>query len=348
MLDPLWLSGRGTAADAALQCFVVTSTPSNRADLLLVCSTGGHLLQLVALRDSWQRFARAWVTFDKSDARSLLEAERVYYAHGPTNRNLKNMLRNLLVAWRVVAEVRPKVVVTTGAGVAVPFAWVARLRGAKVVYVESMARIEGPSLTYRLIAPIASRRYVQWPELARGAPPCPLCRQRLLGGRMIFVSVGTNEARFDRLLRAVAGLELDEELVVQHGHSARIEQPGARARRLPLVRADGGDDSPSPRRRHARRRRLGDGLARKRQVPGRRPAPEVARGGRRRPPASARPAVRRGRARDARRGGGRASLPPWRGEQQAAAIVPTASSLAADLTSFLEHAIPRPLAPAPA
>jgi beta-1,4-N-acetylglucosaminyltransferase len=149
---------------------VVSPTPSNRADLLLVCSTGGHLLQLVALRDSWQRFTRAWVTFDKSDARSLLASERVHYAHGPTNRNLKNMLRNLLVAWRVVAEVRPKVVLTTGAGVAVPFAWVARLRGAKVVYVESMARIEGPSLTYRLIAPIAARRYVQWPELADALP----------------------------------------------------------------------------------------------------------------------------------------------------------------------------------
>jgi UDP-N-acetylglucosamine:LPS N-acetylglucosamine transferase len=144
--------------------------PSKRADVLLVCSTGGHLLQLVALRDSWQRFAHAWVTFDKSDARSLLAGERVYYAHGPTNRSVKNMLRNVLVAWRVVGEVRPKVVLTTGAGVAVPFAWVARLRGARVVYVESLARIEGPSLTYRLIAPIASRRYVQWPELAESLP----------------------------------------------------------------------------------------------------------------------------------------------------------------------------------
>ena len=44
---------------------------------------------------------------------------------------------------------------------------------------------------------------------------------------MIFVTVGTNEARFDRLLQAVAKLELDEELVVQHGHSSRIEIPGA-------------------------------------------------------------------------------------------------------------------------
>jgi UDP-N-acetylglucosamine transferase subunit ALG13 len=36
---------------------------------------------------------------------------------------------------------------------------------------------------------------------------------------MIFVSVGTNEARFDRLLRAVESLGADEEVVVQHGPS---------------------------------------------------------------------------------------------------------------------------------
>jgi beta-1,4-N-acetylglucosaminyltransferase len=144
--------------------------PSARAELLLVCSTGGHLLQLVALRECWEPFERAWVTFDKSDARSLLHDERVYFAHGPTNRNVKNLLRNLRAAWRVVREVRPKVLLTTGAGVAVPFAWIARLHGATVVYVESLARIQGPSLSYRLIAPVARRRYVQWPELAQVLP----------------------------------------------------------------------------------------------------------------------------------------------------------------------------------
>jgi UDP-N-acetylglucosamine transferase subunit ALG13 len=37
---------------------------------------------------------------------------------------------------------------------------------------------------------------------------------------MIFVSVGTHEAPFDRMLEAVFALDLDEELVVQHGPSA--------------------------------------------------------------------------------------------------------------------------------
>jgi beta-1,4-N-acetylglucosaminyltransferase len=146
----------------------MTSPPDdNRAvDVLLVCSTGGHLLQLHALNAAWAGRDRAWVTFDKSDARSLLAGERVLYAFGPTNRNVGNLLRNLKLAVGVLRRLRPRVIVTTGAGVAVPFCWIGRLLGARVVYVESLSRIEGPSLSCRLIAPVAARVYAQWPELA--------------------------------------------------------------------------------------------------------------------------------------------------------------------------------------
>ncbi len=150
-------------------------------DVLLVCSTGGHLLQLLALREAYEQERRIWVTFDKSDARSLLRGEDVLYAFGPTNRTFgltaaRNTLRNLALAWRVMGSARPAVVLTTGAGVAVPFAWVGRLRGARVVYVESFTRIEGPSLSCRLIRPVASRVYGQWPEFVRAVP-----RARYLG-----------------------------------------------------------------------------------------------------------------------------------------------------------------------
>ena len=149
-----------------------SSAPPGRLDLLLVCSTGGHLFQLVSLRPAWEGFSRVWVTFDKSDARSLLRGERVTFAHGPTNRSIKNLLRNLVVAWRVVRRLRPRAVLTTGAGVAVPFAWGARLHGARGVYVESFTRIHSVSMSCRMIRPVASLVYVQWPEaagLVRGA-----------------------------------------------------------------------------------------------------------------------------------------------------------------------------------
>ena len=44
---------------------------------------------------------------------------------------------------------------------------------------------------------------------------------------MILVTVGTNEARFDRLLEALDGLGEREELLVQHGPSP-VRPPGAR------------------------------------------------------------------------------------------------------------------------
>jgi beta-1,4-N-acetylglucosaminyltransferase len=105
------------------------------------------------------------VTLDADDTRSLLGSERVYFARGPTERNAVNFLRNLVIAWRVVGELRPAVVVSTGAAIAVPFAWVGRLRGTRVVYVESLTRIDSPSLTGRLVMPVADRIYVQWPQL---------------------------------------------------------------------------------------------------------------------------------------------------------------------------------------
>jgi UDP-N-acetylglucosamine:LPS N-acetylglucosamine transferase len=138
---------------------------------MLVCSSGGHLLQMLELRPAWDDFERVWVAFDKSDTRSLLAGERVIHAHGPTNRDLPNFVRNLGLAYRVIRRERPGAILTTGAGLAVPFAWVGRLFRVPTVYVESFTRIEELSLSARLISPIASRVYVQWRELAPSTSP---------------------------------------------------------------------------------------------------------------------------------------------------------------------------------
>ena len=136
-------------------------------DILLVCSSGGHLLQLMALREAWDEHTRAWVTDDTPDTRSVLGGEEVTFAHGPTSRNLKTMVKNALLAWRVIRTRRPAVILTSGAAIAVPFAWVGRVCGVSVVYVESVTRIARPSLSARMVAPVVSRLYVQWPDLVK-------------------------------------------------------------------------------------------------------------------------------------------------------------------------------------
>ncbi len=117
------------------------------------------------LKDELSSDERVWVTFPTTDATSLLQGERVWFAHHPTNRNIPNLLRNLVLAVRLLAQLRPRAIVTTGAGVAVPFCYIGRLFGARVIFIESFSRITRPSLTARLVHPIAHDFFVQWPEL---------------------------------------------------------------------------------------------------------------------------------------------------------------------------------------
>jgi beta-1,4-N-acetylglucosaminyltransferase len=138
----------------------------DEAPVLLVASSGGHLLELLELANQYESHRRWWVTFDKPDARVLLIGESVTFAYGPTNRHLGNLLRNLVLAFRVMVRVRPDAVITTGAGVGVPFLYVARVFGKRAIYVESLARVDQLSLSGRLAYPVATDFFVQWPELS--------------------------------------------------------------------------------------------------------------------------------------------------------------------------------------
>ncbi len=138
--------------------------PRARRRLLFVCSSGGHLAQLHRLEPWWREHDRAWVTFDKPDAVGLLAGEQVWWAHHPTTRNVPNLVRNLRLAHRVLARHRPDVVISNGAGVAVPFFLEARRRRIPTAYLEVYDRIDSPTLTGRLCRPFTDLFCVQWPE----------------------------------------------------------------------------------------------------------------------------------------------------------------------------------------
>lgn len=134
--------------------------------LLLVGSSGGHLAQLLALKPWWESRERTWVTFATEDAKSRLRDERVVWAHFPTTRNLPNLVRNFFLAIAVLRRNRPDVVVSTGAGVAVPFFLLARVLRIRTVYLEVYDRLDTRTLTGRLCRPLSSLFCVQWEEQA--------------------------------------------------------------------------------------------------------------------------------------------------------------------------------------
>lgn len=136
----------------------------------LVGSSGGHLTHLYMLKPFWQEKERFWVTFDKQDAASLLSGEQVYHCYFPTNRNLKNLIRNTILAWKVLGKEKPDLIVSSGAAVAVPFFYLGKLFGAKTVYIEVFDRIDKPTLTGKLVYPVADRFIVQWEEMKQVYP----------------------------------------------------------------------------------------------------------------------------------------------------------------------------------
>lgn len=113
---------------------------------------------------------RFWVTFDKEDARSLLEDEKMYPCYFPTNRNIKNLIRNTFVALKVLRKEKPDVIISSGAAVAVPFFYLGKLFGAKLVYIEVFDRIDKPTLTGKLVYPIVDKFIVQWDEQKKVYP----------------------------------------------------------------------------------------------------------------------------------------------------------------------------------
>lgn len=139
--------------------------------MLLVGSSGGHLAQLLALEPWYRDQSRCWVTFDTADARQRLAGEDdVVWAYHPTTRNVRNLVRNAMLAVRVLRHRSVAAVITTGAGVALPFVAFARLRGIPTVYIEVYDRIDTPTLTARLCRPFLSAMVVQWEEQRRMYP----------------------------------------------------------------------------------------------------------------------------------------------------------------------------------
>lgn len=130
----------------------------------LVGSSGGHWAHLYMLKKFWHDKERFWVTFDKEDARSLLKDEKMYSCYYPTNRNIKNLIRNTILAVKVLRKERPELIISSGAAVSVPFFYLGKLFGAKLIYIEVFDRIDKPTLSGRLVYPITDKFIVQWEE----------------------------------------------------------------------------------------------------------------------------------------------------------------------------------------
>jgi hypothetical protein len=133
--------------------------------VLAVTSSGGVLLDLLALRPWFGRHDTAWVAVPDVDTREALDDERVYWLPDCERGSSRSLVRRFVDASRVLAHERPDVVVSAGTGIAVPFFVAAKLRRVPSVWIDTFNVVDRSGRVARLCSRLAALTLVQREQL---------------------------------------------------------------------------------------------------------------------------------------------------------------------------------------
>jgi len=129
----------------------------------IVSSCGGHLAEARCLKPAFEADEHFYVLDDKALLPADM-ADRTYFVTH-SERDWK-VLINFWEALKILRAERPQVILSTGAGIVVPFALVGRfLLGTRVIFIETLTRVRKPSLTGRIMYRLAHEFYYQWETL---------------------------------------------------------------------------------------------------------------------------------------------------------------------------------------
>jgi len=139
--------------------------------IFLICSSGGHLTQMLRLNKALSDYNIILIT-EKTEISKVLKQsdvdEVLFLPHGGREDIFKYLFKfplNVIMSLYRYIMHRPKIIISTGAHTALPTCYIAKLFGSRIIYIETFARISTPSLTGRAVYTIADSFYVQWPEL---------------------------------------------------------------------------------------------------------------------------------------------------------------------------------------
>jgi UDP-N-acetylglucosamine:LPS N-acetylglucosamine transferase len=137
----------------------------NKLRICLVASSGGHLSQLLKLVDSWNGYDAVCVTTSNTVRKKLEKYGEVYVVEECNRQHPIRVLKVFLCCLRIVFEEKPHVVISTGASAGCITCFLGKLRGAKVIWIDSITNVERLSLSGRMVRYITDLFLVQWPEL---------------------------------------------------------------------------------------------------------------------------------------------------------------------------------------
>ena len=144
--------------------------------VLFISSTGGHLSEMLQLKDLFDKYDYHIIT-EKTKSNMALREEypkRVNYLVYGTKKHFLvypfKLLYNCFKSLFLYIKIRPKVIITTGAHTAGPMCCIGKIFGSKIIYIETLANMHTKTITGRLIYHFADLFIVQWESMLKLYP----------------------------------------------------------------------------------------------------------------------------------------------------------------------------------
>jgi beta-1,4-N-acetylglucosaminyltransferase len=140
--------------------------------ICFAASSGGHLEEISRLAGI-QMNKESFLLTEKGTFQALDFCEKVYYVNQINRKELLFAIKIGALFFKsfiILRKEKPDYIISTGALAAYPICLLGKLMGKKVVYIESFARVDSPSLTGKLMYGIADLFIVQWEEMLQFFP----------------------------------------------------------------------------------------------------------------------------------------------------------------------------------
>jgi UDP-N-acetylglucosamine:LPS N-acetylglucosamine transferase len=146
--------------------------------ICIACSAGGHLIEALQFLPTIEKYDYFFITFKRKQSFELLKNEKVYFVNDPKRNPLK-LIKNFFQSFKILLKEKPDVIISTGAASAVPTCYIGKIFGSKIVFIESLAAVDRPSLSGRFAYFIADLFIVQWKNLLK------FYKKAIYGGQLI-------------------------------------------------------------------------------------------------------------------------------------------------------------------
>lgn len=128
---------------------------------LLISSAGGHYSELrkIKLDTKYRTYIVSEKT--KNQGNTSIDYYMIYSTRSQIIKYLFISIINVIRSLYIILKVKPDVIISTGAHTCVPFFMFAKIFKIKSIYIESYAKVNSTSLTYKIIKRFCTKIIVQ-------------------------------------------------------------------------------------------------------------------------------------------------------------------------------------------